>query len=420
MPVNFSRLWAWENGVLNQDVNDIFSKISALGGVYDTDTSQVYASSTGFTMPYASGSFYATALFNFDLTHDIEVPSDYTVVFDVFSKGHGATTEREGGTWAIAVNIPVAANPTDEYLFFGNNFSDAYTFGTMSNNTPHVPITTLSRSDFYAATAASTNEFPKSRYTVSVRQFYLDGDVNKLWAIVQAWHNLETFGAYAIPLASEIETSYIRFGQVRTSVGTIHHPQTRFANITVRKVAETIEAAAVDPGEPPLAGLQRSIDGLYLKFWMRQNGDFKLYRPGTIESSQELSHDRIEGLYENFDNRALRSHVRMAGAYAEAEYIDEELRSQIGYRFELANNPFLLTSTVCRAEAKRFINRLKSEANTIQFSMPASLLLEYEDRITIVDEFDVETDWVVQSINYSVTMTDIMQSITARKYVADA
>lgn len=160
----------------------------------------------------------------------------------------------------------------------------------------------------------------------------------------------------------------------------------RYANPSTRD----IYYVTLDAGEAPMSGLERAIDGRYLTVFSRYNGDIMLYQfqpqtsRMTLESPVKMSISH--------DARELPSHIRMLGADAEAEYVDEELLSLIGHRFAEVNNPYLLSEDECLYEAKRVMARLKQEAVKMKLTLEMMPMLEPEDRVTV----EGMGDWIVE------------------------
>lgn len=185
-------------------------------------------------------------------------------------------------------------------------------------------------------------------------------------------------------------------------------------NSTVEAV--DMEYVTLDPGESPMGGLQRAIDGRYIKLFTRFNGDLVMHIWTNKSSAFTfLNSDHID-FKKAFDQRELHNHVRMLGAYTEGEYIDHDLVDQIGYRFTEANNPYLLTDRECYIEAKNHVRRMKENAETASFSYQfLNPFLEPEDRITVENE----GDWIINGYDLEFSPGYVKATYSIRRWVDD-
>lgn len=159
-----------------------------------------------------------------------------------------------------------------------------------------------------------------------------------------------------------------------------------FSNIRIPDFAEVMDVISIDPGEPPMGGLGRAIEGVYLKMFMRHNKALRAYRPFLHSTASQYTF-QLEDLEElvgpSVDVRGLRSHLRQQGAYTEAEIVDAEILKKYGYRFEQMQNPFLMTVDECYLEGKRALRRMVEESKSVQFTTYGRPLIEIEDIVTL-------------------------------------
>jgi hypothetical protein len=169
----------------------------------------------------------------------------------------------------------------------------------------------------------------------------------------------------------------------------------------------------LDPGESPIGGLQRAIDGRYVLPFTRFDGSIVPYVWADKISSHTFTMDKYFELQIAKDTRELHSHVRMLGAYVEAEYIHDPLIDIVGSRFTEANNPYLMTESECYAEAKNQVRRMLEAAEQASFRSTYMPFLEPEDRITI----EGHGDWIVNSIAPQMGYNVVWATYSVRRWV---
>jgi hypothetical protein len=153
-------------------------------------------------------------------------------------------------------------------------------------------------------------------------------------------------------------------------------------NIRIPQLTQYVEWNSIDPGETPMGGLQRTIQGRYLKWFARYDGSIRAWRSHPVSASKTFANDDLYTLRHSFDKRQLYSHVRILGAWAEAEFISGDLISKYGHRFTEVNNPYLMSVHECYAESRSAMRRMAEQALSEVVTTPFNPLLEVEDRIT--------------------------------------
>lgn len=271
-----------------------------------------------------------------------------------------------------------------------------YLAGTDGNGQPCIWLYDKVRSNLtLLCTTAWLSFSEEHKFTVTFRRWQSDsqGAIGRL--------------SICLFINNVVAASYeeeVKIQPVNSPLSIIIHPgQVRpvtFSSFEVSDFTEVMDVVSIDPGEPPMGGLSRAIEGVYLKMWMRPNKSLRAYRPFLYSTTPLYTFpmDTLESLEgPSVDVRGLRSHLRQQGAYVEAEVIDTENLRKYGYRFEQAQNPFLMTVEECYLEGKRSLRRMKEEAMNISFVTHGRPLLETEDVVILNGEkYRITT----KSVNY--------------------
>lgn len=209
---------------------------------------------------------------------------------------------------------------------------------------------------------------------VAFREQRFSDNEDDVWASVCMWVN----DALAFTASLYTQTPLAGVLQCGLSAET----SMTFTNIRVPQLTQFTEWSSLDPGETPMGGLQRAMEGRYVKYFVRWNGAFRAWRSRAQGVKRSFTKGEVYNYQRTFDRRALFSHVRMMGAYEWAEYHDEALSSRYGHRFTEVTNPYLMNENACHYEAEQEVRRMKEAATTHTYQIVARPLLEPEDRIT--------------------------------------
>ena len=239
---------------------------------------------------------------------------------------------------------------------------------------------------------------------VSFQQQHLNDNESEVWRSISVYMNDVLIMSYSDKhdtVAPEVKLGFGSFGE----------SETVYTDIQVPELCEIAEFLTLDPGEYPAGGLARTLDGRYVKWFVRYNGALRAWK--KRQRSSVMSIDAGEtGVKRTNDYANLTNHVRMAGAYVFGNAKDDDLIAHYGDRFVEANNQMLLTQPECDAEAANEL--LRSEENSFWISIGARHIpiLEPEDRVQIDGD-----DWVIN--DYSVQIGPGMndQVFNARRYV---
>jgi hypothetical protein len=183
--------------------------------------------------------------------------------------------------------------------------------------------------------------------------------------------------------------------------------------LTMPHLTEFAETTTLDPGESAMSGLQRAIEGRYLKMFMRWDGSLRAWRPKERDIASTYSRAMITNFNETKDPRALRTHIRQVGADLWAEYYDADLAKKHGHTFEELNNPYLLSEAECYQQAKLSVLRLQEQAFQASFTSIYNPLLEPEDRLLVKG-----TGRIIGERSVSLSSANAIETISTRLYTS--
>lgn len=353
-------------------VEDAFRFYGAQAGIHDFKFDELLglADISGWigavgTFDASSVTFSSTADAWSTLLHVEDLPSSYVLSYLVDSAHHAAVVGYES---------------TDRY----------YMIGADANGYP----TVWKAVDGTVSVAQVINETMPQMGTIKTefKQEWREENGTSTWVSISMWINERQIISF-----SEINDTPIQ----NTAYGFAVYDDTasvKYANVRIPQLGEIAEYGTLDPGEVPIGGLQRVIEGRYLKFFMRGNNALRAYRTVPTLAIAELISDQVDHAALPIDLRQMKTHVRMMGAYTWAEAIDTELMTFFGHRFQEQNNPMLLTELDCYREAVKALKRIREDTFTETTTMDYNPLLEIEDRIEtpngsrLISSFSVEFD----------------------------
>jgi hypothetical protein len=154
-------------------------------------------------------------------------------------------------------------------------------------------------------------------------------------------------------------------------------------------------------GFNPSVGILDGHTRRHVKYYLRYNTTLRMWRPkaGTPTYTYQR---HITGFNWHVDSRNLVGHYRQVGAWEEADRFDTTLLGQGITRFHKDNNPDLLTKEACYDEAGYAMQRLKENSDRIDMTVPAQVLQEPEDVVTVLFVRDGNT--VINSLAYIVDL----------------
>lgn len=352
-----------------QVVEDAFRAYYNFSGIHDFSFDTLYSnSSLVYNAPSGSG-------WKISINEDVVMPRQHIVKYSINAYGHGI---------AFAM---------DKY---GNY--PGYVIGVNASGYPEVR-----RTDGVTLLSHPTTVPQNANVTASMRLIAFTSQYNAFWLGLSLFINGAHVITYIDYVGSPTHEYYFGVAAIASTTRT-------FSNISIPQLTEFIEWNSLDPGEYPSGGLNRAIDGRYLKYFMRYNGVLRAWRPKERASVDSFdSTNDIIAMQKSNDNRNSFSHIRMVGAYKEAEYVNPTAKF---YRFQEVENPYLMTVDDCYREAKAVSKMMQESEQSMSIIVPSKPLLELEDRVTIDG-----VDWIVQAISYGVKPNENETKIELRKYV---
>lgn len=213
--------------------------------------------------------------------------------------------------------------------------------------------------------------------TVSFQEVHTGSDSDTFWHVISMWWNDKLVATYIEDYGSSPISGSVSWG-----IATRDTSNPLFARPRLPELNVISDWTTLDPGEAPMSALSRAIEGLNLRFFIRYDGRLYAWKPKAKSEVYEYANKSRMSDYSNgFDQRKLRTAVRVVGGYSEATYHDKDLIKKYEYRFAEVNNPFILTHDEAYREAQLVLMRMLEQATQTQFSHPHTPFLEPEDRV---------------------------------------
>lgn len=244
-----------------------------------------------------------------------------------------------------------------------------------------------------------------AKVELSVREAVFTSDKDSVWLIISLWLNDRLWLTYTEWIKEVPETPYY------WGLGA-HDGPFEFRDAEIPQLSEFVEWNSLDPGETANDGLNRSLEGRYVRLFVRFDGSLYAWKPVAADPVVEFTFDLIEGYARARDLRQIATHVRMIGAYVEAEFVRDDLGE---HRYREMKNPYLMSERECYAEAKLSINRQEEQYDQVGFAIPYRPLLEPGDVLTVPDG-----DYILTSSTVDFTPGEGLQKVQARRYVYGA
>lgn len=222
------------------------------------------------------------------------------------------------------------------------------------------------------------------------------------------WHSITLYINHAV-MASYSYYAGNSFGALEVGFAAYDLDTVTYTNVRIPELCEVAEYGTLDPGETPVGGLSRTIEGRYLRWLIRYDGSLRAWKTKAIPSAHEFT-DQF-AFTTSTDITELATHVRMMGAYIWVEAINNTLMRRYGQRFREVNNPMLLTEQEIGVEALRTLKRFEEQTFTADMDAIFVPMLEPEDHITANGE------WMISAISLDINMGVIGQKFSLRRYV---
>lgn len=303
------------------------------------------------------------------------LPSSYTVYYT-------KTVARQGvavGVNSVGTGYIVCTDSSGVYVYYGSTLKYS------------LPIVTPTNADV----------------AVAFRQVRYSDREDDLWRVITLYMNDQLIMTYSEPASLLLDTP--RFGFATYGTDSVTYTDVRIPDLT-----EFAEWGTLDPGETPLGGLRRVIEGRYLRYFIRFDGSLRAWRPKSLPEAHAFDPNDIYEGQVSVDMSSMATHIRMVGAYTWAEYVDEDLVQKYEHRFREENNPMLMSEKDCYNEAVRSIKRVQEASIAERVRTPFTPLLEIEDRINTTNG-----DWIINQIDRTFVLGDANQTLTVNQYVWD-
>ena len=226
--------------------------------------------------------------------------------------------------------------------------------------------------------------------TISWREMKFRQTADEKWLFMSAWVD----GELVVTTEDDISTSTpgkkVGFAVYDSDV-------VYFDDVRIPELTEVIDWCSMDIGESPGGALSRLIGGRHINYFLRYDGTLRMWRPKASTSTWTYQR-HITGFNWQIDTRALVGHYRQVGAWEQADRFSTALLQQGVARFHKANNPDLMTKEACYDEAGYAIQKLQENADRIDMSVPAQVLQEPEDVVTVFFARDDNT--VINNLEY--------------------
>jgi hypothetical protein len=230
--------------------------------------------------------------------------------------------------------------------------------------------------------------------TVSWREMKFRRTADEKWLFMSAWVD----GELAVTTEDDISNSTP--GQ-KIGLAVYDSDIVYFDNIRIPELTEVIDWCSLDIGEAPGGALSRMIGRRHIKYFLRYDSTVRMWRPKSDTSTWTYQR-HITRFQWNVDRRNLVGHWRQVGAWEEADRFDTTLLQKGVQRFHKDDNPDLMTKQSCYDEAGYAIQRLKEIADRVSMSVPAQVLQEPEDVVTVYFARDGNT--IINSVDYIVDL----------------
>lgn len=212
--------------------------------------------------------------------------------------------------------------------------------------------------------------------TISFRERRFRDEAKEVWHCFAMWINNEHVVSHLENVIAVLPDP-IHFGFAAYT-----SQQVVYDEVTLPELSEYVDWISIDPGEPPLRALERSIEGQYVKYFIRFNGRLRAWLPKETASAYTYPRGNTFSSAIVYNLNDLKTHVRQLGAYAQAEFYRHDLIKKYGHKFAEVSNPYLMTEQECLRQAELTIKRMEEETDIEGFDTFYNPTLEIEDHIT--------------------------------------
>jgi hypothetical protein len=241
---------------------------------------------------------------------------------------------------------------------------------------------------------------------VAFREIRYGDSGSSIWQSLSLWMNERHI------IKSSVEFFTVIGGTIKFGFAAPEGTTVEYTNIRIPELTTFADWTSLDPGEKPIGGLQRAIEGFYLRYFLRHNGQLRAWSPKATTSVKTYEQERMWDSSVQEDTRNIKTHIRQVGAYTQAEFLRRDLLKKYGHRFEEVNNPYLMTEEECYFQAERTIQRLEEEATQQSFSTEYHPLIEIEDHVILP-----EGERIISSRSVEYNTEEATESINSRAYI---
>lgn len=288
-----------------------------------------------------------------------------------------------------------------------------YLVGVDHEGTPFAFTYDVTRSAYVPAIQIDKTAPREAEVSIAFRQMHFGDSASRIWRSVSLWMNDQNILSHAeqSPNDGMSDTSGLIKEDMHFGFAARSGASAEYSNVRIPELTIFTDWISLDPGEAGIGGLQRSIEGYYLKFFIRHNGELRAWQPKASDSKYTYLQEQIEERSQVTDLRELRTHVRQVGAYTQAEYMREDLVRKYGHRFIELNNPYLMTEEECRRQAELAIKRMEEAMIIETITSSYHPLLELEDHVTTPSG-----ERIISSRSITFEGPQAVEQITARQY----
>ena len=314
-----------------------------------------------------------------------------------------------GGGWTTS-EVEVDLPPNFSFRYHKTGWEQAVEFSDVPAGLTYLFGTDSSGHPFVRANGNIVHYLDKLTPTeadveIVFRQEILDEKSSSVRHSMSMYMNDRWYTTYATEgNISVLENVKLKMAAYDTDVMT-------YTDLRMPELCETAEFGTLDPGENGSGGLQRTIEGRYLKYFVRADGTLRAWRK-KVRDNVFIFGSSVEGFQRYHDLPALITHARMRGAYVEGVYYDETLTALYMHRFVELDNAMLFTKRECVIEAENTVRRSEEAAFSISFNAHWVPILEPEDRVVADGD-----DWVLNGFSISGSPGRARASYNGRKYV---
>lgn len=380
--VHFHRLRVWdrEHG---KTLEDLFKMYSAYAGIQQWKFIDAIAEQNVSLVPSSVKIYQQPLTHSYKLIAEVEAPPDLEKVI-------------------VFINLRASATNRLSKTHYQIQFSSAhimlnkYIEGRYWRGDTKVPFVGYLR-------VAERSRHIGSKIEVSIRTIVFRSLPEHTWLNISVWIDERLALTYLEWIKTPPETDY--------QIGLSSFSPVTLKSVRVPQMQEIIDSITLDPGDSVWSGLGRALAGRTINMQVRHDGSLFAWQHYPRSSAITLQPDQIEFFTHQFDRRARYTHVRLVGAYEEAEII----RANKGrHRFVEVKNPYVITRRECFRAALRALREFDESAEEVTFIMPLVPTLEIGDVISFNG-----IDYTIKAIEVNFEIGYAQMRVVCSKYIED-